>query len=476
MSAARGRKRDFEEAIQNCTSALKADPTNASLLHRRGDAKRKLGNLEEAMRDFDAALRIAPKHVQALAGRGVCRRTKGQLKEAVCDFDAALALQPNNATTMLERCAALRALGRTEDALNDADGAVKLGPRNPSAQQLRGELRRKLGKYKEAIEDFNNALGIEPKNVSALAGRGAAQRAMGRLTGALADLDLAYKLQPNNAAVLVSRGSAKLELGRCGEALTDFQAALKLTPEDAFAKWGQNMATRQSVMPLRHVTLAGFPTSRVNKLYVERRQPEFCVDDRETFWSVEGDLFVFWCAKEKRWKGSRSRDLQKIQSGASCAFFGSPAGTDLLAPDYNKGWHQWDGKTWSQVPAAGVASLGPDGAPARSVTLTGFVGAELNVRFVEVRHTDFSVGGRETFWSEDKSYFLFWCIKEKRWKGSKAGDLPRNRGGASKAMIAAPVSADLLSFSLLKGWHQWDGKAWSFLQNGGVAGLGVIHA
>lgn len=470
----RGRKRDFERAIGDCTAALAKEPKNASHLRRRGEAKRKLGQVKEALSDFDAALGIAPQYAQALAGRGACKRALGQVEEAITDFNAALALEPENALTLLGRCASLRALGRNYDALKDVDSAITLEPRNAPALQLRGELRRKLGMHKEAIEDFNVALEMEPQNVAALAGRGSAQRALGRLTGALSDLDVAYKLEPQNAAVLTGRGTAKLELGRCQEALADFKTALKISPNDAFAKWGSNQAARQGLIPPRKLSLRGFQVACVNKQYVERRQPEFLVNDRETFWSVDGDAFLYWCNKENRWKGSRAVDLRRIQGGASCAFFGAPVGTDILDEDFIKGWHEWDGKAWSQRPAAGVANLA-EGAPARSVTLAGFRGGTLNARYLEVRHPKFTIAGKETYWSEDRAYFLFWCKVEKRWKGSRAADFAGNRGGASKAIIAAPASMDVLSPSLLKGWHEWDGKGWALLKEGGVATLGVVH-
>lgn len=462
-------------AIGEYTSALEKEPANISVLRQRGEARRSIGSHNEAILDFDAALSIAPQFAEALAGRGACKRALGKLEEAISDFNAALAFEPDNAATLLERCSAFRAKGRTQDALRDLDAVLKIDPRNAGALQLRGEMRRKTGELRAAMLDFNCALELEPRNVAALAGRGAAQRALGRLSGALADFDAAWKLEPQNAAVLTGRGTVKLELGNCQESLADFKAALKIQPEDAFAKWGQQTSARQGWVPPRKVSLTGFQTANANNMYVERRQPQFCVHDRETYWSVAGDVFLYWCMKESRWKGSRAQDLKKIQTGASCAFLGAPFSMDLFDRSLIKGWHEWDGKEWSLAVAAGVDDFGSEGAPARALTLSGFVGDALNARYLEVRQTKFTIGGKETFWSEDRGYFLFWCRNEKRWKGSRATDFLGNREGASKAIIAAPVNADLLSPSLIKGWHEWDGNDWRTLKLGGVSSLSVLR-
>lgn len=345
------------------------------------------------------------------------------------------------------------------------------------AFQLHGEIQRKLGFHEKAILDFNRALASQPHYVPALAGRGAAMRALGKQREAVQDFNAALALEPTNTSVLVGRGNAFLDLGSTSEAVADFEAALRHDPQNAFAQWSLNAAAQKEV-PLqpRYVTMNGFRALPLNTKYVERREPEFRINDIETYWSTEsgaGQFFLYWCKKESRWKGSKASALQKNRDGGSSAILGAPVGVDLLTSPFAVGWHEWDGAEWVKDEQTGVTSVGPAAALCRAVVLAGFSNASLNVRYIERRQANCLVNGHGTFWSLDCDYFLFWCKKEFRWKLSLAGDLAYNRKGGSKAIAAAPASEDLLRREpLLTGWHEWDGSAWVRRKSGGVAHLG----
>lgn len=470
----KGRQRTYLRSIQVCDAELAADPYNASLLGRRGEAKRKLGLSESAIVDFDLALSIKPSSALVLAARGSAKRALGRPAEAVADFDLALRLEPKSTQLLLGRSTALRSLGDTEGALLDLEVALQVEPSNAAALQLRGELKRKLGHIEAALEDFNAALRISPTLAPALAGRGAAKRSLGKPAECITDFDVALRLEPRNAAVLAGRGGAKLELGRYEEALSDFERALAINPDDAYAKWGRTMAVRQEGRPpLQTITLSGFERSEINGKYLERRQPEFTVHDRETYWSEGGDLFLYWCQKEARWKGSRASDLPEVQGGRNCGLVGSPLGGDIMAPAFCGGWHEWDGRAWLHRPKAGVSSIGLLDAAPRAVVLAGFAKESMNVEYVERRQPEFAVGGRETFWSVGGAHFLYFSKKESRWKGARSGDLLRVQGGRHIGFIGSPAGSDLLDASLRRGWHEWDGAAWAHRPGAGVASFGA---
>jgi len=476
MSAVpKGRKRSYIRSIQACDAELASNPHDASLLGRRGEAKRKLGLNESAIVDFDAALSISPSSVLALAGRGAAKRALGKHEEAVADFDCALQLEPRNAPLLVGRSTVLRHVGRAVEALADLDLALQLDPGNAGALQQRGEVRRKLGDLEQALADFNSALRIEPHCVPALAGRGAAKRSLGKQAECIADYDAALRLEPRNASVLAGRGAAKLELGRYEEALSDFDRALEINPLDAYAKWGRSMAVRQEGRaPLQTITLNGFVKSDMNIKYVERRQLEFTVNDCETYWSESGEYFIYWCQKETRWKGSRASDLPEVQGGRNCGFVGSPLGADILSPSFSKGWYEYDGTAWVLRPNAGISSIGLLTAVPQTLTLAGFAKEDMNVQYLERRQPEFTVAGRETYWSFGGRYFLYWSKKESRWKGARSADLLDIQGGRSIAsFIGSRVGSDLLSPQLRKGWHEWDGTGWAFRPDAGIVAAGL---
>jgi len=471
-SSQRTRKRSYIRSIQVCDAELATNPSNAALLGRRGEAKRKLGHNASAIVDFDAGLTIKPASALMLAGRGSAKRALGRFEEAVADFNDALNLDPGSVSLLIGRHAALRSVGRFVEALRDLDSALAVNPRSVTALQLRGEMRRKQGNLDGALRDFDWALRQDPRCAAVLAGRGAVRRAMGKKAECISDYDAALRLEPTNAAVLAGRGGAKLELGRYEDALSDFDRALKFNPEEAYARWGRDMALKQrGGTPLQTITLSGFVKKEMNSRYVERRQLEFTVNDRDTYWSDGGECFLYWCIKEKRWKGSRSSDLPEVQGGRSCGFIGSPLGQNLLAPSLAKGWHEWDGQGWVLRPSAGSFSTGMLSEAFKTLTLRGFFKQELNLDYIERRQPEFTVNGRETFWSAGSQFFIYWSKKETRWKGTRAEDLQRVQAGRCLGFIGSPVGNDLLDLSLRLGWHEWDGSAWVQRLEAGVLGV-----
>jgi len=227
--------------------------------------------------------------------------------------------------------------------------------------------------------------------------------------------------------------------------------------------------------PLRTVTLAGFERALVNTDYLERRQLEFSVNARETYWSLDGQQLLYWCKKETRWKSCASSHLDKIQSGCSVGFAGAPVKADILSPSLLKGWHEWYGKEWVFRPHAGVCDIRPGVASLRTVTLEGFKRAAMNKRYHECRRPDSFINGRETYCSLDRAHLIYWCAKESRWKASCTSHVPRIRAGRSSGFLGAPLCSDILSPSLLRGWHEWHEKRWSFRLGAGVASIGVIE-
>jgi len=469
----RTRKRSYIRSIQVCDVQLASNPSNAALLQRRGEAKRKLGDYTSAIVDFDAGLTIKPTSALMLAGRGSAKQALGRLREALADFNDALNLDPRNVPVLIGRHSALRCVGKFAEAHRDLDAALAVNPRSIMALQLRGELRRKQGDLDGAFADFDLALHQDPRCAAALAGRGAVRKALGKQVECISDYDRALRLEPTNAAVLAGRGGAKLELGRYEDALSDFDRALKFNPEEAYARWGREMALQQrGGAPLQTVTLSGFVKEEINSRYVERRQLEFTVNDRDTYWSVSGQFFIYWCIKENRWKGSRSSDLPEIQGGRGCGFVASPIGQNLLAPSLAKGWHEWDGEGWVLRPSAGISSSGTlSAASFKMLTLRGFVKEEMNLDYIERRQPEFTVNGRETFWSAGSQFFIYWSKKETRWKGTRAEDLQKVKAGRCLGFIGSPVGEDLQDLSLQLGWHEWDGTAWVQRLEAGVVDI-----
>jgi tetratricopeptide (TPR) repeat protein len=85
---------ELNQALEDCSAALKMRPNTAAILDSRGLVYLRLGNYDKAIADYDAALHLQPKIAWSLYGRGVARLGKGMKAESQADIDAALALDP----------------------------------------------------------------------------------------------------------------------------------------------------------------------------------------------------------------------------------------------------------------------------------------------------------------------------------------------------------------------------------------------
>jgi len=145
----------------------------------------------------------------------------------------------------------------------------------------------------------------------------------------------------------------------------DIRSLVKL--RKGWAEWDSKVwvlrkpAGVMSVKPLdanvQTLTLQGFERADLNGRYAERFRPRFIVNGRETYWSGDGERFLYWSSKECRWKGSLATDLPRVSSGKNTGFIGAPKGADILSPNLAIGWHEWTGQEWRLSEKAGVATV-----------------------------------------------------------------------------------------------------------------------
>jgi tetratricopeptide (TPR) repeat protein len=88
----------FTETIEDCTQALRLDPSNPVALNFRGFAKLSLYQLKDAISDFDEAIRLKPDYHDAYENRGNAKWAIQDKLGAKADYDTAHILQNPNAT------------------------------------------------------------------------------------------------------------------------------------------------------------------------------------------------------------------------------------------------------------------------------------------------------------------------------------------------------------------------------------------
>ena len=85
-----------EEAIADCSEAIRLEPRNSALYLERAEARCAVGRFEEAVADYDRAIRLDPDHAGAYLGRCRAKSELGRHEEAVEDYDRAVQLDPDS--------------------------------------------------------------------------------------------------------------------------------------------------------------------------------------------------------------------------------------------------------------------------------------------------------------------------------------------------------------------------------------------
>lgn len=91
-----------EEAIADCTEAIRLDPRNPALYLERASLRSELDLYEEAVGDYDRAIRLDPDLVAAYHGRCHARSALGLHEEAVEDYDHIVRLDPDAAAALAD--------------------------------------------------------------------------------------------------------------------------------------------------------------------------------------------------------------------------------------------------------------------------------------------------------------------------------------------------------------------------------------
>ncbi len=91
-----------EEAIADCTEAIRLDPRNPRLYIERAGLRSELDRHEEAVGDYDRAIGLDPDLAAAYLGRCHAKSALGLHEQAIEDYDQLVRLDPDSAAAVAE--------------------------------------------------------------------------------------------------------------------------------------------------------------------------------------------------------------------------------------------------------------------------------------------------------------------------------------------------------------------------------------
>jgi serine/threonine-protein kinase len=202
--------------------------TAAADYYKQGIELYKEGNYEEAIEQFTSAITLDPNSPQAYSGRGLVYYRLAKYDKAIQDYDQAIALDETNATWYNDRGLAYNKQGNNDQAIENYDQAIALNKTFTDAYINRGSAYKTMGKHDQAINDYNTAIALDSSNPVAYNNRGGAYKAKGDYDKAIADYTQAIALDGNYAVAYYNRGGAYLAQEKKEQATADFEQCKKL--------------------------------------------------------------------------------------------------------------------------------------------------------------------------------------------------------------------------------------------------------
>jgi len=352
---------DLEQAIQELSLAVEADPGFAEAYHLRGVVYREAGQLAEAEADLTQAIALEPDLVEAYYERGYLYLDLARGEDARRDLTTVIELQPDHAEAYYRRAQAcdwyihdcdrhlvLADLGRVIElapdfaevwlfrgefyfweeeydlALPDLTQAVELAPDDAYAWEYLGHVYYMLDEDEEAIARYNEALQLDPTDLDYFYYRGATYLEMGELDAALQDFDKVLLLEPEHSGAHYGRGRVHVAAGRYEEAIADFTEVMKDKDEDyswlyfeddnpyvdralAYHALGRDKEALSDLGTLIEAYPDEYlPYYHRGLIYKELGQTEAAMADFKMLWEN---------APDEEWQGKAEKELQALQGG-----------------------------------------------------------------------------------------------------------------------------------------------------------------
>ncbi len=155
--------KEYENAIENCNTALELKPNFDGAFAKRGWANINLKKYDDAINDLTKAIEFARSN-KFKSGiyndRSLVYINLKNYKKAISDCNKAIALNSNNSLAYFRRAYLKSKIEDNSGAISDYNKAINLDPNDYAAYANRGWSKRNLGDIKGACLDWGKATSL----------------------------------------------------------------------------------------------------------------------------------------------------------------------------------------------------------------------------------------------------------------------------------------------------------------------------
>uniref|UniRef100_A0A8D0Y7X4 Tetratricopeptide repeat domain 6 n=1 Tax=Sus scrofa TaxID=9823 RepID=A0A8D0Y7X4_PIG len=226
------RNKEFEEAVNFFTRALKIDPCFPDAYIGRGNSYMEYGHEEatkQAQKDFLKALHVNPMYTKARICLGYNLQAQGKFQKAWNHFTIAIQVDPKNYLAYEGRAVVCLQMGDYFAAIQDINAAIKI---NTTAEFLtnRGVIHEFMGQQQNAMRDYQAAISLNPTYSLAYFNAGNIYFHHRQFSQASDYFSKALKFDPENECATMNRAIANTVLKKYEEAKEDFAHVVESCP------------------------------------------------------------------------------------------------------------------------------------------------------------------------------------------------------------------------------------------------------
>lgn len=157
-------KKEYDEAVDDFTEALRLGPANSPAYAGRAEAWARKHYRERELADITEAVKLDPRNTTYRVVKAQSHSAQGRHKEAMAEFNVALGLEPENAAVWVARGNEWRKDLKLDYAIADYTRAIELNPNYTAAYISRGQTWRQRRDFGRAIQEFAELARREPEN------------------------------------------------------------------------------------------------------------------------------------------------------------------------------------------------------------------------------------------------------------------------------------------------------------------------
>jgi tetratricopeptide (TPR) repeat protein len=141
-------KGNYDQAIADCTQAIRLNPNDAEVYVTRGaayiciwelrkDMRKDTSPLDQAINDLDRGLKLNPDFADAYTIRGSAYNLKGEHDRAIEDHNRAIQLNSEDCNAYFKRgCIYIQHKGEYDRGIKDLETALRINPDHPYARRF----------------------------------------------------------------------------------------------------------------------------------------------------------------------------------------------------------------------------------------------------------------------------------------------------------------------------------------------------